>query len=68
MSTVYDAVPEHPLAGVPPDVLEAARKVTRDAAAWRDIVDPDHAESIADAVLAASLPRIRAWLAFQNLT
>lgn len=59
--TDYAAYPEHPLHGVPHEVLSAARRVTVDAARWRDL-DPDVAEPLADAVVAASLPAIREWL------
>jgi hypothetical protein len=62
--TAYDSIPGHPLCGVPSAALDAARSVTQDAAAWKD-VDPDQAEAIADAVLAASMPAIRAWCADQ---
>ncbi len=59
--TDYAAYFEHPLHGVPEELLLAARRVTADAARWRDL-DADVAESLADAVLAASLPAIREWL------
>lgn len=49
--TEYDAYPDHPLCGVPQEVLDVARKPVRDAAERHD-VDSDVADPIADAVVA----------------
>lgn len=60
--TVYDRYPEHPLHGVPAEVLAAARSAASDAATWKDI-DFTDIEPVADAVIATALQSIREWLA-----
>lgn len=50
--TVYDDYPNHPLAGVPQEVLDVARRVLTDAITWHD-VDPHFAKPIADSVVLA---------------
>lgn len=57
MPTRYDAYPDHPLCGVPQEILDAAREVMAGAAEWKD-VDPEMVEPLADAVVAA----LRPWL------
>lgn len=51
-TTRYSDYPGHALEHVPQEVLDAARAVMADAVTWKD-VDPDQAEPIADAVVAA---------------
>lgn len=46
----YQDYPDHPLANVPEEVLECARKVLREAVVYND-VDADQAEPIADSVI-----------------
>ncbi len=60
MTTNPDYETPHPLALVPPGVLEAAREVLRDAAANKD-VDAEMADSIADAVVLNLLPCVAQW-------
>jgi hypothetical protein len=48
----FDRYPDHPLKGVDPAVLQIARGVLSDAAAWKD-VDVEMAEPIADSVVSA---------------
>ena len=50
-SSRYADFPDHPLRDVPQSVLDVARKPVRDAAEYKD-VDPEMADSIADAVVA----------------
>lgn len=54
--------PDHPLYGVPDSILRNGRSVARDAATYGGI-DPEHADSIADAVTMAVLDALVAWLA-----
>ena len=51
----YDAFPNHPLCGVPQEILDAARHVMSEAAASND-VDPDMVDPIADSVVMGLLP------------
>lgn len=48
--TRYDEYPEHPLYGVPQDVLDAARSVLDGAAEWKDVMQ-SMVEPLADAVV-----------------
>jgi hypothetical protein len=57
----YDGFPNHPLNGVPDAVLQVAREVTAEAVRCKD-VDPDIADALADAVISAALPALKAWL------
>lgn len=57
----YTRYPEHPLYGVPHAVLAAARSAMAEAVYTGD-VEADQAEAIADAVVCAVLPSMRAWL------
>jgi hypothetical protein len=50
----------HPLADVPPVVLAAARAVMAGGVLTRD-VDPEMADPLADAVVAAVAPFARGW-------
>jgi len=49
--TEYDEFEDHPLAGVPQEVLDVARAVTAEAAQW-DCVAVDEADPVADSVVA----------------
>jgi hypothetical protein len=51
--TRYDEVPGHPLAGVPQEVLDVARRVLNDAANYDREVDPNVCDPMADAVVMA---------------
>lgn len=59
--TRYDDFPDHPLCGVPADVLEAARGALREGAKAHD-VNPQQADPLADSALANAIPQIRKWL------
>lgn len=50
--TRYRHFPDHPLYHVSQGVLDAARRVTREAAVWKDL-DAELADAIADSVVAA---------------
>lgn len=54
----YDAFPDHPLCGVPDEILTAARAVMEGAVIWKDVA-PDTAEPLADAVVMGLLPWLR---------
>lgn len=58
MANQYDDYPDHPLHGIDNKILEAARRVMRDAVTWKD-VDPEMAEPLADAVVMNLLPWIQ---------
>lgn len=51
MTTRYDEFPNHPLAGVPQEVLDCAREVVRTVAV-EDVHLATLADSLADAVVA----------------
>lgn len=53
--------PDHPLFGVPQEVLDAARGAMATAIEAKD-VDAEQAEMIADVVVIECLPAIRRWL------
>ena len=59
--TRYADYPDHPLREIPQAVLDAARAAVSEAAGAGD-VDPEQIEPIADAVVLAVLPAMRAWL------
>lgn len=61
----YDDYPNHPLHGVPEEVLKAGRSATREAIITNDI-EPTHADAIADAVIMAALPKLTEWLASRH--
>ena len=63
----YDAFPEHPLCGIDPAILEAARGVLRGAAEWKDVSE-DMVEPIADAVVMALLPFLTVSCRHLNVT
>lgn len=50
MTTRYDAYPDHPLYGVPQEVLDAAREVMAEAVECHD-VSAELADPLADAVV-----------------
>lgn len=54
----YDAFPDHPLCGVPDEILAAARQELSSAAVWGDVRD-DMVEPLADAVVMSLLPWLR---------
>jgi len=58
---LYRDHPDHPLHDVPQDVLDAARACLQEAAQWGG-VHPDDVQPLADAVVMACLPPMRAWL------
>lgn len=54
----YAKYPDHPLCGVPQEILDAAREVLDGAVVWKDIAD-EHAHPLADAVVMNLLPWLR---------
>lgn len=56
----YAEVPDHPLNGVPQDVLDAARVPMCEALTTKD-VNVENAYPLADAVLSAALPALLRW-------
>lgn len=63
---LYRDYADHPLHDVPQDVLDAARACLQEAVVWRDL-DPDDVQPLADAVVMACLPPMRAWLSSDRL-
>lgn len=59
MSNDYTLVPDHPLAQVPAEALEAARQAYKDAFLDLGTRTPDMKVPVADTVLAAALPHLR---------
>lgn len=57
----YAQYADHPLHGVPDAVLIAAREQMAATAMWERL-DPEEADSIADAMVLAVLPSMREWL------
>lgn len=58
MATDYAAYPDHPLHGVPDEILQAARDMMRGAVIWGS-VDTQMADPLADAVVMAVTPWLK---------